>query len=59
MEEENEIMLQCFEWYMDIKGGLWYQIIKETGKLKDIGITSCDSEDRTKEGELQNLLKTK
>ena len=40
MEKENEIMLQCFEWFLDIKEGLWNQIIKEADKLKNLGITS-------------------
>lgn len=40
MKKENEIMLQSFEWYMDIEEGLWSKIIKDAEKLKEMGITS-------------------
>ena len=40
MENENETMFQYFEWYMDIKEGLWNRIIEEAEKLKELGITS-------------------
>ena len=35
---ENYTLLQFFEWYYPAEGGLWNQLKKETGRLKDMGI---------------------
>ena len=40
MEKINGVLLQYFEWYMDVPEGLWNRITNEADQIKALGITA-------------------